>query len=245
MQGAAARCAMHLRPHALFRAYAAAARAQPSCLLRLGTTRPSQAFDGRRWLAAVGSEGSSRPVLVATQKSNVGKLAGAIASQIRSENLTAISAMGPEASYAALKAVVIAASYIEDTHAGKTLAVVPVKETVVQADVESVALKLHLRPWPDIPVPEAPEILVSVDTNPGLMAGLMVKILEATEVATIGGMGAISMSKSLKATLLAQKYMQSSLGKDQVLAVVPRLQKFEQHGEDRVRMLLSCIRVPT
>merc|ERR1711920_1055925 len=108
--------------------------------------------------------------------------------------------------------------------------------------VEVAALLLHLRLVKEPIIVDQPEIFVAADTNVGLMAGLMTNILKEKADVTIGGMGANSVSNTLKATLIAQKYMKESLGDGEVLALVPSFNQFEENDEERMRMILSCVK---
>jgi len=190
--------------------------------------------------------------LVAARGSNVGKLAGAIAAQVRGHGVAVLSAVGPEACYNALKATIIAGSYLEDTHGGKLLAAEPSVRLMTGAFTDAHGVKqdvwatiLHVQPVVAPLLPEAPEIFVATDTNVGLMAGLLTQILENAPTATVAGMGAQAISKALKAGLICQKYMAEKLEpKREAVACVPRLDTFREHNdEERVRMLLSIIRV--
>merc|ERR1712194_536555 len=153
------------------------------------------------------------------------------------------SVIGPVAAYAALKAVVIASKYLQDLNPGRSLAVIPEKHEISSDDrADTMGMLLHCRIVAEPGVVEQPEIFVAADTNTGLMAGLMTNILKEKDHVTIGGMGANSVSNSLKATLIAHKYMQESMGDNEVLALVPSFNQFEENDEERMRMILSCCR---
>jgi len=184
-------------------------------------------------------------VLMASAKSNVGKLAGAIAAQIRTHGVAVVSAVGPQASYMVLKATIIADKYLQDTLSGKRLAVVPKKNDITGEEAggtDTVGLHLHIRPLPEVEPAVQPDIFSSGNTNVGLMAGLMSNMLKKADVVTLGGMGANAVSSALKATIIAQGFMADTLGETSVLAIVPRMNEFDEGGEKRSRMLLACTR---
>eukprot|EP00928_Gymnodinium_smaydae_P024497 TRINITY_DN19805_c0_g1_i2.p1 TRINITY_DN19805_c0_g1~~TRINITY_DN19805_c0_g1_i2.p1 ORF type:complete len:287 (-),score=68.29 TRINITY_DN19805_c0_g1_i2:24-842(-) len=201
-----------------------------------------------------GANAGQRKPLVATRTSNVGKLAGALAAQLREPRggtgtgagHPAISAVGPTAAYMALKAVIIAEGYVQDLFAGQCLAVVPSKQAAVKTahmpDANGILLTVRLVPQrPNLP--EEPELYSAQDTNVGQMAGIMAGVLGKQEMVTVGSMGDKAVSNSLKATIITQKYVAESLGDRGCLALIPRFSSFEERGEERMRMLLSCLRL--
>lgn len=191
---------------------------------------------------------------MATRTSNVGKFAGALAKQLRDRAAVggeaspwpSVSAVGPTASYMALKGVVIAESYVrgEEAHAAMRLAVIPKRTPTVEGSTmpESVGLLLQVRQVPDLYLPDDPTIFSAHDTNVGLMAGLIAGAMGKAGVVTVGSMGDKATSNVLKATMIAQEYMSESLGQHGRLALIPRLNKFTEKDEERVRMLLTLVR---
>jgi len=183
---------------------------------------------------------------MAMSTSNVGGLAGAIAAQVRQSGAAKVGTVGPHAWCNALKAVVIAAKYMEADMSGKSLAVVPVKHEIAGEEAhkltETVGLFLHVRPLPEVPKPPAqPEIFSAGSTYVGLMAGLMAKVLRTAEVVTVGGMGATAVSSALEATIIAQGYMAVSLGGANQLVVVPSINEFQENGFSTARPTSSAI----
>lgn len=180
--------------------------------------------------------------------SNVGKLAGAIAAQMREHGEAAISVVGPVASYMAVKSIVICNKYLADTLDGKDLGFYPEKLEITGESategVSTVGMMLHIRPVAAVTFGDQPEIFAAGSTNVGLLAGLISNRFKSADVVTVGGMGANAVSSALKATMIAQRYMEESLGKDEVLVLVPKFNEFEEHDEQRMRMLLGCTRVP-
>lgn len=182
---------------------------------------------------------------MATRASNIGKLAGAIAAQMREHKLATISAVGPEASYNAVKATVISTKYLAETLKGDRLAIIPEKMDIANNEdgPATVGLTLHVRQVPPVQCADEPEIFCAGNTNVGLMAGLMVNRFQNDSVVTVGGMGAKATSSALKATMIAQGYMQEALGDTHALGLLPSMNEFEEHNEQRVRMLLGCTKV--
>eukprot|EP00929_Paragymnodinium_shiwhaense_P021505 TRINITY_DN1400_c3_g1_i1.p1 TRINITY_DN1400_c3_g1~~TRINITY_DN1400_c3_g1_i1.p1 ORF type:complete len:262 (-),score=51.41 TRINITY_DN1400_c3_g1_i1:230-1015(-) len=192
--------------------------------------------------------GSAKP-LVATRTSNVGKLAGAVAQRIRNGGQPLqISAVGPDANYMALKAMIIANTYIQENRPGKNFAVVPIKQDPGAVKVPgdfatpTVGILLDLCEVPEVEVPNNPQLNSAHNSNTGLLAGLMAGILNKEDTVTVAAMGAQACSNVLKATMICQGYLAESLGSNGRLALVPRINKFEEHGEERSRVFLTCLR---
>mmetsp|Transcript_7289 Transcript_7289/g.20177 ORF Transcript_7289/g.20177 Transcript_7289/m.20177 type:complete len:118 (-) Transcript_7289:86-439(-) len=107
---------------------------------------------------------------------------------------------------------------------------------------ETVGLMLQVCSVRDPGPVDQPEIFAAGKTNVGHMAGLMASVLSRADIVTVGGMGAEAVGSTLKATMIAQKYMADSLGDTGSLALVPRFDQFEEKNEERMRMLLICTR---
>mmetsp|Transcript_96028 Transcript_96028/g.268227 ORF Transcript_96028/g.268227 Transcript_96028/m.268227 type:complete len:186 (+) Transcript_96028:3-560(+) len=179
--------------------------------------------------------------------SNVGMLAGAMAGQLRSGDAAAVSAIGPAACYATVKAAMIAERYLAEHLEGRSLGILPSRREFAGRDGgrDTNGMELLVRTL-ELPaeLPAEPQVLAAANTNVGLMAGLMANILKGGDMVTVGAMGPDAVSKALKATILTQKYMADSLDSGGLaLALVPRLNSFEQSGEERTRVLLGCVRV--
>ncbi|CAE8719356.1 unnamed protein product, partial [Polarella glacialis] len=88
-------------------------------------------------------------------------------------------------------------------------------------------------------------ILIGTDTNAGLAAGLLSKVFETNGVAAVTGMGSRAMSQALKAVAIAQTYLQQNkvLDTEELVAAV-RTESFKEGDEDRIRMVLTCMRAP-
>jgi len=147
------------------------------------------------------------------------------------------------ASYKAVKSVVIANKYVEDIIPGRSLALSPQKHTFPGIDdkPETSGLMLNVCSVKDPGLVDQPNIFAAGKTNVGHMAGLMASTLQREDIVTVGGMGAEAVSSVLKATIIAQKYM-LRLGMTDALALVPRYDRFEEESEERVRLLLICVR---
>lgn len=187
--------------------------------------------------------------LVCSKAVNAGKLAGAVAARIREHGQCTISVIGPGPAYNALKAVIIATEYLKESHPNQRLAVTPTKEfkesqlSTTGRPAETAFLQLRVRPLPTPPAVDAPEIFVASGTNPGEMAGLIRQVIEVRSAATIGGMGPEAMSKALKGIMIAQTYLSESLDGG-VLAASIWTEKFQENDEERVRMMMCCVRAP-
>eukprot|EP00927_Polykrikos_kofoidii_P033966 TRINITY_DN28802_c0_g1_i1.p1 TRINITY_DN28802_c0_g1~~TRINITY_DN28802_c0_g1_i1.p1 ORF type:complete len:226 (-),score=28.05 TRINITY_DN28802_c0_g1_i1:34-711(-) len=207
----------------------------------------------------------SKP-LVAASEINVGRLAGAIKARIRNESVCKLEAIGPMATHKALKSVVMANDYLRDNpkELGQCLALAPVKAPMPAQDGNPESFKVSLTTWLmselDQEEDVMPDFFVPKDANPGIVAGDMTKLFGKRGrygVVTMSAMGALATSKALKAVIIARIYMapnpaetnvapsnRVSLEDDETLAVVVRTDKVRVGGgEERVRMLLSCLRV--
>merc|ERR1712151_255183 len=103
-----------------------------------------------------------------------------------------------------------------------------------------------LQRWRDESEESQPDLFAGRDSNPGLLAGDIVKLLKRRGpdgTVTIGGMGAVATSKALKALSVSHAYLEDSFGPGEKLAAVPAVENLEVYGEERFRMVLSCCRV--
>lgn len=207
------------------------------------------------------------PHLLCAHNSNVGKLAGAIAAHVRlEEHSCTIDAIGPECCYHTLKAVILAAEYLEKTRSGQTLCFTPEKDPEWMPSLysglaggglrappgtEKVLTRLHVRPCPAMEESsQEHDILVAGDTNTGTMAVLLVKALEDQGQATMAAVGPGSASVAIEAMLIAQVYMQNSPScKGQVITGLVRKAVFRGEPvsdrkaagpQDGTRMVFTC-----
>eukprot|EP00929_Paragymnodinium_shiwhaense_P097959 TRINITY_DN59519_c0_g1_i1.p1 TRINITY_DN59519_c0_g1~~TRINITY_DN59519_c0_g1_i1.p1 ORF type:complete len:298 (+),score=35.76 TRINITY_DN59519_c0_g1_i1:198-1091(+) len=217
--------------------------------------------------AAASTTEDVRP-LYASANINVGRLAGAIAAKIRQDGSCHLEACGPNAGHKGLKAIMMANKYLETDFPGKTLAIHVGKVTKPASGNMPETAMSRLSLWPvarssepgvgqlrrDQPGSDKPDIIAGKDVNPGLLAGDLVNLLlrrrknqpdDAT--VTIGGMGAVATSMSLKCLVLARVYLaeqnsNQSLGIDeQVLAATATMQAVPSvQEEERMRVLWTC-----
>ena len=182
---------------------------------------------------------------------NVGKLAGAIKMRILSDNLTQIEMIGPQAMYTAIKSIILAEEYANEDSSGKVMAVRPemvqLKDRVAPSGrtTETAALRLNVATVERFKDVDHESIYFSGDTNPGVAAGLLCRLVESKGTAPVACMGAAATSKALKAFMITEDYLRrnSTLG-DKVLAFQVQKDLFKEGGEDRTRLLFSCGLVP-
>eukprot|EP00930_Biecheleria_cincta_P090566 TRINITY_DN79970_c0_g1_i1.p1 TRINITY_DN79970_c0_g1~~TRINITY_DN79970_c0_g1_i1.p1 ORF type:complete len:283 (+),score=31.07 TRINITY_DN79970_c0_g1_i1:36-851(+) len=190
--------------------------------------------------------------LMSAKNVNVGKLAGAIAKRISEHGVCSIDCVGAMPIYSAMKAVSIASGYLGDSHPGQKLCVHhewvtnPAREAPSGRQTETKLLRVHVRPVAPPSTHDEPElILIGADTNTGLAAGLISRVIEEKGVAAVAGMGSFAISNAVKAMAIAQTYLekQDALG-ERVIGAVVRTETFkEDSGAERKRMVLSCIRI--
>eukprot|EP00933_Yihiella_yeosuensis_P004585 TRINITY_DN108956_c0_g1_i1.p1 TRINITY_DN108956_c0_g1~~TRINITY_DN108956_c0_g1_i1.p1 ORF type:complete len:259 (-),score=62.33 TRINITY_DN108956_c0_g1_i1:40-816(-) len=212
----------------------------------LPCTRPL----GLRFFAEASPQVWRTDNIVSTSEANVGKLAGAVAARIRHTGWCNVDCVGAKPSYSALKAIKIATGYLaaEGGFAGKTLAIHPIKDILAAKEAPSgrqtrtALMRFHVRPMSTPIKEEEPElILIGTDTNAGLAAALVSKVLETKGAAVLTGMGHQAMSQAVKTILVAQTYMlKSGTLDDKVVFGAVRTETFKEGDEDRVRMVLSC-----
>lgn len=198
-----------------------------------------------RSLATAAKETSK--TLVASAKGNSGRLAGAVASSIRLHGAVELIAVGPGATQTAVKAILLANKYLEDTLDGKTLAIIPGKRDVTDGDYATVAMELKVRPIPQVEgmssVSQEPNFFCAGNTNVGTMAGLLATLVKKGQVPTIGLMGPAALSSGLKSSILLGEFVSDFLGSSHEIAVVPRRDEFVEQDETRFRIVLGVIRV--
>merc|ERR1712032_709921 len=86
-------------------------------------------------------------------------------------------------------------------------------------------------------------IFVARDTNVGLMAGLLQKVIVEKGVAMIGGMGAQATSNVMKALLITCEYMREALDeRAETIVAVPQNETFMSRDEQRVRVVFACFK---
>mmetsp|Transcript_79422 Transcript_79422/g.184301 ORF Transcript_79422/g.184301 Transcript_79422/m.184301 type:complete len:299 (+) Transcript_79422:82-978(+) len=198
---------------------------------------------------AVSTATALRP-LVAAKTINVGRLAGAIKSRVQQGSPCSVDAVGPEAQHKAVKALIMASRFLqEDGHPGKRMAFMAEKHELAANSPKppTSMVRLHGRLFGELAVPESPDLFISGNTNPGLAAKDLASILKEAGldgVASMGGMGALAMSRALKALIIARAIMRraGAMGRHEVLVAMPQLLQVQVHDEERFRFVLNCTR---
>merc|ERR1712032_42399 len=87
------------------------------------------------------------------------------------------------------------------------------------------------------------DIFVARDTNVGLMAGLLQKVITEKGVAMVGGMGAQATNNVMKALLITCEYMRDALDEHaETIVGVPQNETFMSRDEERVRVVFACFK---
>lgn len=207
----------------------------------------------RRSFAAEATEsrGTSKAgPLISGKDVNVGKMAGALANQIRESGACRIDCIGAMPIYSAVKAVNIASGYLEDSHPGQRLCIhhewVTQPASEAPAGIDTKLLRFHVKPVTPPSIKDEPElIMVSAKTNTGLAAGLISRVIEQSGGAALSCMGSASVTNAVKAMGIAQSYLakRDALGDNKVVGAVVRTEKFMDGNEERTRMILSCMQI--
>eukprot|EP00440_Ansanella_granifera_P076692 gb/GFBE01083218.1/.p1 GENE.gb/GFBE01083218.1/~~gb/GFBE01083218.1/.p1 ORF type:complete len:227 (+),score=41.08 gb/GFBE01083218.1/:1-681(+) len=188
--------------------------------------------------------------LVSTSKVNAGNLAGALAGRIRKGHACMVDAIGPEACYKAVKSIMLASDYIQDSNPGMQVAfeLQRVKAPAADGKPETVKMRFHTCLMKQLPAPERLDVVSSKDTNPGIAAAELSQLLlqrGQTGIAVIGGMGPHAMNMSLKSVQMAHRYMSKHLSEQEALLAGAASQAVPaQEGETKQRWVLSCVRGP-
>lgn len=175
---------------------------------------------------------------------NVGKLAGSILHRVRQGDVCELDAIGPNAQHKALKSLVMANRYLQLEMAGNYLAfrLERVARPAIGAAPETSLLRFRMELLPGLlPPARPPDLLVARDTNPGLMAGDLMKVFHTKRVVTVVGMGPVAMSRAFKTLLIAQVFLNGS-GDGDVLLAAPQSEQVRVGGEERARFMLICTR---
>mmetsp|Transcript_20311 Transcript_20311/g.45542 ORF Transcript_20311/g.45542 Transcript_20311/m.45542 type:complete len:240 (-) Transcript_20311:6-725(-) len=186
---------------------------------------------------------------------NVGKLAGKVAHQIRADRTTTVSTGGPDKINLALKAVMLAQGFLQDSHEGQVLACsakkvniddprVP-RERKFHADGQYVTV---LTVWPIAkpPVPPVKAYIATADTNTGIFAGHMKAEMEKHGSVRVQAMGAKAVTKAIKAGIILEVYLSECLSAS-AEAIAFTAERAEDTGTDNapiVRTFLQFLRVP-
>mmetsp|Transcript_67653 Transcript_67653/g.174303 ORF Transcript_67653/g.174303 Transcript_67653/m.174303 type:complete len:227 (-) Transcript_67653:105-785(-) len=211
------------------------AAARP-CGLALAGCHAAGRFGSRQLAAA-----NDLPLLCAAT-TNVGKLAGALAARMQDNGHAVIEAAGPAAMSQGVKAIIMAKGFVQERgdRPGETLAVVPEKRR--NEEGRTFALQVYWAPAVDKSKGEM--LKCGSDTNVGRLAHAIRAVLEQAPQAQIGCMGSGALNSALKAIMLARTTMvkRGALGKSDMLALVPRMEKFTDQDMEKHRVILTCIK---
>lgn len=166
--------------------------------------------------------------LVAAKGTEPGRLAGAIASQIRGLGAASVVAMGPAAAYVALKSAIIAGEFLKGEKPGQEVAFA-LKREDVSGDSDDIELQfcIALLPSPSEVPSGDKKILVSKTTNVGKLGSYMAKVYEEEAfVPPLHGRGEVAVSQALKATMIANTYVTQgpkALAEGEELVLAPQM----------------------
>ncbi|CAJ1397246.1 unnamed protein product [Effrenium voratum] len=202
-------------------------------------------------LGARGVAAEGVPGLQCSAKTNVGKLAGALSARLREGAKTTLDSVGPAATYTAIKSIMVAEDYCSQEAQGKVLAVRP---EMVKLDprtapsgreTQTVAFRLHVALADPLPELDQELTYMSADTNPGLAARLLVRVVEDKGVVPLACMGDKSCGIALRAIMITEEFLgrNNKLG-TKALAFHAKKDTFQQGSEERVRILFQCGLVP-
>ncbi|CAE8584972.1 unnamed protein product [Polarella glacialis] len=164
----------------------------------------------------------------------------------------AVDAIGPEACYKAVKSIMLASDYIQDSHPDMQIAfeLQRVKAPARGSNPETVKVRFHTALVQKLPVPDRPDVVAAKDTNPGLAAAELTRLLMQkgqTGIAVVGGMGPYAMHMSLKTVQMASRYMQKHMKENETLLAVACSQAVpakDGDGGEKMRYVLSRMRGP-
>mmetsp|Transcript_57173 Transcript_57173/g.127544 ORF Transcript_57173/g.127544 Transcript_57173/m.127544 type:complete len:229 (-) Transcript_57173:35-721(-) len=191
--------------------------------------------------------------LQCSKSTNVGKLAGAISARVRAGGGCLVDGVGPAATYAAMKSINVAGDYIKQEMPGKVLAMhaqlaeLPPRTAPSGRETATMMLRLQVAAVmpPQFEDPDPEPVYMSADTNPGVAAGLMSRIVESKGVLPVACMGAEPMSKAIKAIMITESYLQKNKTLNMnVLAFTVQKDWFKENQEDRSRFLLRAFLLP-
>lgn len=227
-------------------------------------SRASSAAEPGGDAAASGSPALKVQTLVAAKGTQRGRLAGAIAAQIRNTGMASVAAMGPDAAYVALRSAVVAGEYLRKEQSRQEIAFAAERQSVKGGsgrdgeDQVEMRFSIRLIPvtaatethgWPPA-VERQVDVRISQSSNVGNVASFLARtITEDSGIPAMRGMGASAVSQALKASILAQQYLikdadSGSTGPDashpRELLLVPLLLRSVVDGNRRVEMVLRC-----
>jgi len=166
-----------------------------------------------------GSEDPEVRPLMASANADVSKLGGAIAARLRQTGNAVIGAVGPQAAYRSIKAVVSATDYLrQDEGAPRNqLLAMRLSERPVPQKLDDggsfrrTVMTFEVEPHhvPDVPGPVAKDIIVGAQTNAGKAAAAVAGVMKQDKSASsrTKAMGATAIHQALIAHSLAQDYL--------------------------------------
>lgn len=177
-------------------------------------------------------------------KINVGKLAGAIRLRVLRDSFCEIDTVGPDAALQAVKSVIFATRYLQETHGQGQLAFSLRKVPLPAKSVEEPATTLlrfrpRLLPARDAWNDNESQVVTSADSNPGQLAAEISKHVQEKGSVEVVGMGAVATSRGLKAAVIAETFLNSSISRGELL-VAPSMQSVHYPTGVRWRVALNC-----
>lgn len=180
--------------------------------------------------------------LTVAAKTNTGKLAGAIAEQVRKKQSSSIIGAGPDACHNALKAMTIATNYLQDAFPGQVLGTLPKKQVRLEpGGREMHYLVLNVQLFPGMECPDQANIHLTKDANVGVLAAELVAELKRRDVVMVAGLGPYCALNMVKATIVAVSYLEND-GYGGQIVVAPMMQPGRDWDENRTRMVYACFR---
>jgi len=196
--------------------------------------------------------------LMASATADVSKLGGAVAARLRQSGSAVIGAVGPQAAYRSIKAVVSATEYLrqdEGAPRDQSLAMrlserpVPQKlddgggfrRTVMTFEVEPHQVS-------EVPRPVTRDIIVGAQTNAGKAAAAVAGIMKQDKTATARtkAMGAAAIHQALVAHSLAQEYLNKD-GHGVKFVILPQFEDMEGNsqkpGKPVKQLVLKAVRI--
>jgi len=175
------------------------------------------------------------PPLISHANVNPGSLAGAVVARVHADGAAQISAIGPQATYLAARAVIHANEYMGEELKGKVLAILPSKHQTGLGDITANLLEVHA--LQDVEVPKNPDATVASLTPVRQLALYLSKRFEENEEkVTLSEVQSKSINVALKAAGRAEPK----------LAVIPSISQVKAKDSDKTitRMMLTCVRAP-
>jgi len=172
--------------------------------------------------------------LRASRTTEFSKLGGAIAAQLRDSGTASVSAMGPTATYTAVRALVAARGFVLGQKLDEEL-LVSLREEITDKDVR---MEFDVRL---AAAPEVTEVAVPVahSTNTGQLASFVATTLvKESRTPALHFLGPLATSQALKSLLIATTFVKRD-GRQKV-SFAPRRSKTNTDGKKQIQLVLSC-----